>query len=258
MELEFGGPLFIRNTRKTELTERGRLLLSPVRRVVEALEDALDTSETLTSGEAGSLTIGFPSGAAHHLLPRILPLFAQRYPRVNLQLQEATSSEAVDLLDAESIDVGIIHYPIASNCPYFPIPGEEDELVAVFPKDYPLAAKGKIKLADLAGHPFIAFEKSRASSLEAVISMACQRAGFTPCVVQHARRVDTVISLVRSGVGIALVPKVCAATYEHVIDVRSLAEQSDALKIGLAVIFGKNNKKPCVDNFLEIIGVKEA
>ncbi len=232
-------------------------MLNPVRRVVDALEDALLTSASLTSGETGILTIAFPSGAAHHLLPQVLPQFASKYPNVNLQLQESTSSETVDLLDAGSIDIGIIHYPIVSNRPYFPIPGEEDELVAVFPKGHPLATKEQIKLVDLAGYPFVGFEKSQAMSLEAVISFACQQAGFTPRVVQQARQIDTIINLVHSGVGVALVPKACAETYKHVIAVQPLVESSRVLHIGLATIFDENNEKATVKNFLKIIGVEE-
>lgn len=255
LESELGGALFVRGPRKTELTELGRALVEPARRAVQALEEVGSMSQLMANGEAGTLTISYPNGATHRLLPRLLPEFTQRYPRVELSLKEATAAETLDMLDAQTVDVGIIYHPIASDRPYLPIPAETDELVAIFPQGYPLAAKRRLKLADLAGHPFVAFTRTKTPTLQAVVSQACQRAGFSPDIAHYAQRVETVISLVRSGVGISLVPKICAQTYSHVIAMRRLADEPDALRIGLAVMLARQAGNPRAANFLSLLGL---
>lgn len=256
LEAEVGGALFLRDTRRTELTELGIALIDPARRAVQALEEVGAISQSMAVGETGTLSISFPSGATHRLLPRVLPAFTRRYPRVEVRLKEATSSETFDLIDAREIDLGIIYHPIASDRIYVPIPGEEDELVAIFPPGHPLAKRRKLKLADLANQSFVAFVQPKVPSLQAVVSMACQRAGFTPHVVHLAQRVETVISLVRSGAGVSLVPAVCARTYSHVIKMHRLVDADGALDVGLALVLPKHTVNPRAFNFLREMGVK--
>jgi len=258
LEAELGGPLFVRSNRKTELTELGKALVEPARRAVQALEEVGGMSQAMMAGEAGNLVISYPNGATHRLLPRVLPEFALRYPRINVQLREATSAETIDMLNAQDVDIGMVYYPIASDRPYIPIPGEEDQLVAIFPQDYPLARKSRIKLADLAEHPFITFTQTKAPTLPTVVSMACQRAGFSPRIAHYAPRVETVISLVRSGIGIALVPRICAETYSHVIAVRPLSDHVQALKIGLAVMLPNCATNARAVNFLRLMNIEPA
>ncbi|CAB3909012.1 LysR family transcriptional regulator [Achromobacter denitrificans] len=256
LEDELGAPLFARHTRKIELTELGKALLGPARRAVQALEEVAHVSQAVAMGETGTLTLSFPNGAAHRLLPRVLPRFCDRYPRVEVRLQEATSAESISLLDSRAVDIGIVYHPLSSVRPYVRIPSEDDELVAVLPPGHVLTKKRTLKLEDLKDHAFIAFTQTRTPTLQAVVALACQRAGFSPRVMHHAQRVETIISLVRSGVGVSLVPRVCAATYAHVIALRPISNHQENLKIGLAVMVQPDAANSIVSNFLHLLDLE--
>lgn len=256
LESTLGGKLFVRDNRKTELTELGEAMVEPARRALQAMEEVGSVSQLMATGEVGRLAISYPNGATHRLLPQVLPDYIRQFPRVDLRLIEATSAETVRMLDEGTVDIGIIYYPISGDREYIPIPGENDELVAVFPRGYPLSRKKAIQLADLASHPFIAFTQTAVPTLPVVISMACQRAGFVPAIAHYAARVETVISLVRSGVGVSLVPRICAQTYSHVIDMRPIIDYSAALQIGLGVIAQNSIGNPRAVNFLKMLDVE--
>ena len=81
---------------------------------------------------------------------------------------------------------------------------EQDQLVAALPADSPLADKGTLELADLAGQDFIGYPSY--SAVSSIVVDACRKAGFQPRLVQEARETSTLLSLVAAGMGIALVP----------------------------------------------------
>lgn len=256
LEEKLGGELFTRTNRNTELTDFGRSLLKPAMLAVQAAEEVTKTSALINKGQAGTLSISYPNGAAHRFFPKILPKFTRQYPKIDLQLLEATSAETLELLEKRKVDIGIIYYPISSSRKYIKIPSEEDELVAIFPLGHRLEKQEKISLKDIADEPFVAFAQTEVPTLQNVISVACQQAGFTPNVEHYAQRVETIISLVRSGVGVSIVPRICAQTYAHVISMSPIKDYEECLQIGLAVAMPSYAIDQKAVNFLAMAGIE--
>jgi DNA-binding transcriptional LysR family regulator len=253
LEQELGAPLFKRDTRRVELTDLGKAMLVSARKAVDAVDEVARVPLAVASGEIGNLAVSFPSGATHRLLPLVLPAFRERFPGVDLRLSEASSAQTLDLLAERAVDLGIIYYPWNSAVPYTPLPLERDRLVAALSLDHPLAKKQSLKLRDLADEPFITHVQQKISTLQALTLMACQRAGFTPQIVQEALRIDTIISLVRSGVGIALVPSVCSLTFGHVVAFRPIQANHSDLEIGLGVVRRVDSSGPLINSFIQML-----
>src|SRR5690606_7185312 len=140
----------------------------------------------------------------YELLPRLIPEYRRRYPKVDLVLEEGTSIDISRKIRSHQLDVGLVRLPLLEAAPLDARVIEVDELVVAVPSGSPFAQRKSLALSQLAQEPFILF--TRISVLSTVILMACHSAGFTPHVAQEATQVHTILSLVQSGLGVALVP----------------------------------------------------
>jgi DNA-binding transcriptional LysR family regulator len=204
LEEEIGAVLFRRTQRRVELTPAGATLLREVVPALEALSEALNAAKRTDRGEAGRLSVGFYVAATDTLLPPILRAFRTRVPNVELVLKEMVVSEVEQALVQRVIDIGFLRPPV-SNPSISTLVLLREPFVAALPSDSPLARKKQIRLTDLASEPFIVSASGR-STLHAQIMSACHAAGFEPRVIQEAQHTDTIVGLVRSGAGVALVP----------------------------------------------------
>ena len=231
LEAELGTPLFDRGARGVTLTGAGAALLPEARRLLRDAEEFRQYARQYAAGEAGTLGIGFVSTAAYNVLPRIVPAFRARRPGVRLALREATSDVQGPALVAGEIDVGFV-IPGAAHAALAYAPLHREPMIAALPsrRRWP----PRVALRTLADEPFILFPREVAPGLHDAIIALCRRAGFTPRVGQEAIQMQTIVSLVAGGMGVALVP----ASLEHQrrdgVVYRALAERSPHVEIGLA------------------------
>jgi DNA-binding transcriptional LysR family regulator len=194
-------------------------------------------------GERGRLRVGFVGSAIYALLPRLIPLYRRRYPQVDLVLEEAASVELARRIHARQLDVGLVRLPLLELTQLDATVVESDELVAAIPTSNPLAQRPSLPLRALAAEPFILY--TRLSVLHATILMACHRAGFVPGVAQEAEQVHTILSLVQSGLGVALVP---SKVTRYVPDGVRLVKLSEAPRIETGVALSRE-ASPQARNF---------
>lgn len=112
LEAALGVLLFVRTQRSVELSAVGAALLPEVRRLLAAADALPPLATSLARGEAGTLALAFVSTADYGLLPALLREFGARYPRVRLQLTEATSDLQVEMLAEGRIDAGLVIEPL--------------------------------------------------------------------------------------------------------------------------------------------------
>jgi DNA-binding transcriptional LysR family regulator len=111
---------------------------------------------------------------------------------------------------------------------------EFDTMVVALPERSALARKRGLRLRDLAEEPFILYSASAALNLRTQVVSACQSCGFTPRVVQEAVQVQTLLGLVQSGMGVALVPAVSQAHFGRGVSFRRLSDAGDRLDVAIA------------------------
>jgi DNA-binding transcriptional LysR family regulator len=253
LEGKVGVPLFERNRRGTELTAAGAAALEHARRAVFHSEQFTLAARTAARGEAGSLRVGFVGSATYALMPRVLPLFRARFPGVQLQLEESTTARIVEMVEAGDVDVGLVRFPIARACKARIVPAERDVFVAALPVAHPLARRSRLALGDLAGEPFVMYSASVVPGLHAAALLACQEAGFIPEVQQEAVQVQTLISLVESGLGIALVPSVAARHATRQLVFKPLTGPGSRTAIGLALALPPGGATSAARRFQESV-----
>jgi DNA-binding transcriptional LysR family regulator len=210
LEEELATPLFDRTRRRVALTEAGRMLLAEARATLAQAMRAETVARRAGRGEIGELRIGlFASAPMLPAFQRAVIAFRARLPAVHLTLEEAPTLQQIEALRRRQIDAGFLRAPSLADLPADLDALElfREDLVAVMRRDHKLARlRGRLPVAALAGEPLIAFARSVGTTLHGQLSTLCNRAGFTPRLVQEARENSTLMGLVAAGIGIAVVP----------------------------------------------------
>jgi DNA-binding transcriptional LysR family regulator len=217
LEQELGVQLFARTRRSVALTAVGAQWLPEVRRVLADAAALPALAQRLARGETGSLTLTFVSTADYGILPGLLRQFGERHPDVSLQLREATSDVQIDALLAGESDAGLVIPPQPVSFPatlgYLPLARER--LVLAVPERWQPASRhgqarlrrGEVALAEAADVPLILFPRRSAPAFYDIITGCYAAQGLTPRVGQEAIQMQTIVSLVSAGMGVALVPE---------------------------------------------------
>lgn len=239
LETDMGVQLFERGKRGARLTEAGEAVLADAQMIAFHAEQFRNTIAALRKGVGGRLRIGFVGSATYLLLPRVLPLFRERYPNVVLDLREGTTTQILRDVESGLLDIGLVRYPVVETTPVEITPVEWDRLVVALPADHPLSRRRRLALSELANESFILYSAANAANLRAQVLLACQAAGFTPRVSQEAVQVQTLVSLVESGIGVALVPAASSTGVTRRVVFRDVSvETSLAVALGVAVLPG--------------------
>jgi DNA-binding transcriptional LysR family regulator len=251
LEAEIGTQLLERSQRKVELTMAGAVFLRDAREILARVEQATAAAQRAGRGEVGELTIGFVSIADYNVLPLVLSEFRVRCPGVRLNLREATTDALLLDLAEQRIDVGFVLPPIQDQN-LDTVPLLREALVAALPERHPLArARGSFSLARLADSPFILFPRHMAPGLYDDVVSFCRSVGFSPRVEQEAVQMQTIVSLVSAGLGVALIPASMRNLGRTGVVYRSLRETSPQTEILAA--WRRGETAPALVRFLESV-----
>jgi len=252
LEAELGTALFIRDPRGVVLTPSGEVALAEARRVLFHAGQFRDAVNAAATGMAGTLRVGFVGSATYDVLPRLVRRFRADYPGVELVLKEATSDGILRMLEEQDLDVGLVRTPLLRASAAAIDMLEPDRYMAALPRTNPLADRETLRLADLAGEDFVMYAAGEASGLHSTAMAACQLAGFLPRVTQEATQIQTVLALVESGLGVALVPSVMQRYTSERLVYRTLADYPEAASIGLALAYMPGRESAAAQRFRQV------
>jgi DNA-binding transcriptional LysR family regulator len=234
LEATLGARLFERTRRKVELTAAGTWYLEEARQILTRLERASRDVAARAAGGAGSLRIGFVTIADYSVLPGLLKQFKAAQPGVSLALREMVTEAQLDALGADDLDLGFVLPPL-------PVKGVEsvavnrEPLVVALPARHRLAReRGPLAVRDLADEAFVMVPAALARGLSDVVLGLCARAGFAPQVAQEAVQMQTVVSLVSSGLGVAIVPASLLNLRRRGVVYRSVRDAHPTIELRLA------------------------
>lgn len=111
LERELGVELFKRTTRKVDLTEAGRTLLSHALPILASVELACDETRSAAGGEIGRLTIAYTPTVAHEALPLLMAAMHGRFPGVQVRTVEMWQGDSVAAVERGRFDVGMARSP---------------------------------------------------------------------------------------------------------------------------------------------------
>src|SRR5262245_26151182 len=249
LEAELGVELFRRNRRRVQLTDPGRLLLEQGRPLLAEADRIEELLHRAGGGEIGRLRVGFVGTASYVTLPAILRAFHERFPQVELRLDELTTGPQVAALHAGRLDIGLVRPPVED--PSLTLtPLVREELVAALPESHPLTPLSSVPVEALAREPFILFPREHGTGLYDDIITVCREAGFSPTIVQETNDTQTIVSLVSAGFGVALVPTSIATFPQPHVAYRPLTGSNVQLELALAT--RRDDASPLTDHFRQV------
>ena len=209
LEKKLGQPLFIRITKKVQLTPAGSLLLKHIEPAMNLI--ARGESQLLDSGTLGlgQLHIGASDTICRYLLVPYLQEFHKKFPNVPIKVTNATSIQCVDLLEQRKVDLIVTNFPNSHINPSYKqknICNFSDVFIAN-PNFFDLGEK-EISFSELKQHPIMMLDRNSTTS-EFLHNLFLQhQLELIPEVELSSN--DLLIDLAKIGLGIAFVPDYCA------------------------------------------------
>ena len=234
LEARVGATLLARTRRRVELTPEGARFLEEAKRVLAQLERAVLEVGRMAAGAGGRLRIGFVSLADFGVLPGLLKSYKAARPGVGLALREMLTPEQSAALAVGELDFGLLLPPVSvPELEHLVV--QRERFLAALPARHRLArAPGRIAVRELAEEAFVMAPREIAPGLHDIVTGLAARAGFAPRVAQEAIQMQTVVSLVSSGLGVALVPASLANLGRRGVAYREIADPHPRLDLWLA------------------------
>jgi DNA-binding transcriptional LysR family regulator len=261
LEEQLGAALFLRNRRTVELTPAGTALLPEARRILQEASTLPELVRRAAGGESGRLALAFVTSADYSVLPPFLRRYSERYPGVHLTLQEATSDVQVDELLRGRFDAGLLIPPLPDRAreelDYLKVLDEPLILCAPAGLALPAARRAKkgelapVRLQDLPPLPLITIPRANAPALHDAILACFRAAGLAPVIGQQAIQMQTIVSLVSAGMGLALVPQSVSNLMRPGVEYRALAGPAPLVETGIA--WRRDNASPVLRGFLDLL-----
>jgi len=249
LEEKLKGALFVRSRRRVALTDAGKSFLPKAAKLLQDAEDALRETQAAVQGRAGTLRIGFGIASLPEILPRTILRFRKLYPEVELQMRELPSPSQVSSLIESRLDAGIMRMPVTDR-KLMSVPLFSEHLVLVTSADIQYRRKEGIDGFRNSGFIFVSPLVSKTFH-DRVLSL-CLRAGFTPRVVQEANEILTILHLVRSGLGVSLVPRSAQRLKVPGVRFHELGWKESLWRIGIAWN-RSSDKLPLILCFVKVV-----
>lgn len=255
LEEQLDAKLFLRTTRSVTLTEAGAAILEDVRQMIEQAERLEEKIRHIRKTEAPVLRVGAIDSAAAGLMPQLLQYLREDHPDIEVQLIEQKTIHLLPKLLSGSLDIAFCRPPDTRDARInFRTLFFETAVVAL-PEGHPLAERDEIAVTDLADAPLIVPDRrSRPHSHDLTIKLFLD-AGLTARVAQVAEEKHTIVNLVATGTGLAIVPRWTARiAVPGVRFVRlTIPEGATRSKLILAAAWTRGTRDAQRDALLEVL-----
>jgi len=235
LEEELGVTLFERLPTGLKTTVAGEAVLRNARRVLFFVDELRRAAREGEAGEQGMLRVGFTGSGTYAVMPRLIHAYRTRYPRVELVIEESTTSQLLRRIEAQTLDIAVVASPVIEPTTASISPLIAGRMLLAVRADSPLAQRSEISLADLRDEPFIIHSRALAPNMHALTSEAFRQAGVEPRIVQEAAQMQMILRLVESGLGVGLVADFVARHVGEDIRLLPLAGPATQLRAGLAL-----------------------
>src|SRR6201994_4394754 len=206
LERELNAPLFERTRRRVALTDAGSALLPEARATLAAAQGARDAVAAVRGGLRGSVILGMMLSTGPLDMAAVLGRFSAAHPDVVVQARQAAEGTAAHVRDLREGALALARVALAGPPPAGIVTrllaSEHLELLA--PPDGPLAGRVSVDLAEAAEFPFI--EAPSGWGNRAVADRAFAARGLTRTVRFEVTDYQTTVAMVRTGLGVALLP----------------------------------------------------
>lgn len=213
LEEELGEPLFRRTRKGAVLTEFGEILLPQAQQLLADAERIFEEARSRTSNLRGRVVLGAIPTIAPYLLPGIIGACASSFPQLELKLVEETTDVLISRMLDGHLDFCLLSPPFDHAAEFASQFLLEDELLIALASGHPLKTSPRISLVDLADFPIVLMKETHCLSRQSIL--LCESSGLHPNLSIESSQLETVVSLVESGLGFSFIPKLAMAGFTH-------------------------------------------
>ncbi len=205
LEKELGVALFLRHARGATPTEAGREFVKRARQILEESDNLESEMSSFRGLRKGSITLGLITSLECIRFGSMVSDFVRTYPEISFSIRQFGTYQLLDQLLDRKLDLAFINRPLQGLSPALDFtPLGTDRYVLALPADHPLAGRKTVSLTELKGERFI-FHQPWQVAAELTMH-ACRDAGFEPNIVCRCGMPAISLSMVRGGLGAALLP----------------------------------------------------
>ncbi|WP_331729431.1 LysR substrate-binding domain-containing protein (plasmid) [Streptomyces sp. NBC_00028] len=249
LEHDLGAQLLNRTNKSVRLTPAGRAFLAEARTILRQSEHATLAVRQVSSGEAGSITVGFTAASAHSVLGTLLSTAREAMPRAEIVLREMVTRDQLAALADNSLDLALVR-PSAIGPDLVSTPAVKEQLVAALPATHELAkGEGALHIRDFEGQELLMYSPVEARYFHELLISVFRSAQVTPVYSQYLSQVHSILALVNVGLGVALVPET-AAQLRHPDVVFKRLELPAPATVELDLVWRRANDDPALHALL--------
>jgi DNA-binding transcriptional LysR family regulator len=210
LEEEFEVTLLVREPRGVKLTVEGEVLYRHAGQILRQAENLVSELRDLRSMATGVLRIGLPPMTGSTFFGNVITEFRRRYPGIQLHIAEYGTNQLESALADGRVEMAAAMLPVERNA-FLTQTFVQDRVALLCSREHPLATRRKVSFDELAHETFVAFTDD--FKINDLIDKACRARDFVPSVAGRSSHLDLIVSMVTSGMGIALLPEsVCRKT----------------------------------------------
>ena len=203
LEDELGVQVFVRRGRRlTEITPAGKRLVGMAEAVLANAGNLKRAARDLQDENAGEMVIATTHTQARYLLPKVIPIFLKRFPKVTLFIHQGNPMQVAAEVASGRADIGIATEYLDEVPELTTLPLYAWNRVVVAQKGHPILAKRKLTLADIATYPLVSYDISMTG--RGAVNRAFAAQSLTPTFVLSAMDSDVIKTYVELGIGIGL------------------------------------------------------
>lgn len=234
LERKLGQTLFIRSTKKVQLTPAGSLLLKhvePAMNLISRGESQLLDSGTLGLGQ---LHIGASDTICRYFLVPYLEKFHKKFPNVPIKVTNATSIQCVELLNQRKVDIIVTNFPNKHlNHEYMQKTLANFHDIFVAKANHFDFKDTKLSLEELKEYPLMLLNRQSTTSEFLHHLFIQHQLELVPDIELSSN--DLLIDLARIGLGIAFVPDYCLKEKDDDLIIIQTKEKLPARQIAASV-----------------------
>jgi DNA-binding transcriptional LysR family regulator len=220
IEALLGTQLLLRTNKGVEPTAAGVALLALARRALHELDQIPVQMRSYASGVRGLVRVCASMSAITQFLPADIQTFLARYPDVQVQLEERTSTVVPRLVAENAADIGIFtSAPADPQLETFAY--QRDRLVVCAPRAHPVAARREVGFADIAGEELVGMHTG--SAIGVLLSRAAGLAERPLRLRIQVTSFDALCMMVHCGLGVGVLPEAVARRNAVTLDVAVIA-----------------------------------
>jgi DNA-binding transcriptional LysR family regulator len=208
LERELQAPLFLRTTRRVELTAAGAALLNEARRTLASARAAAEVVAAVEGVHRGALMLGIVQASSMFDLPGLLTRYRRAFPGIELKLRQASSAELGRLLDEHSVDVIFRARFDEQSSNLVSVPLARSPLVFACSPGHDLAELGRVDVLALSQYPLVSYPLGWGT--RELSDRAFRAVGAEPHYAFEVNDIPTLLSLVEAGLGAAVIPDAIA------------------------------------------------